>query len=68
MQANVGSIDRAMRILIGLSFIAATVLGVIGGWGWLGVIPLVTGMFRYCPAYALFWTTYLPSQEIKFLQ
>jgi hypothetical protein len=54
MKANVGGIDRAMRILIGLALIAATLLGAIGAWGWLGTIPLITGMFRFCPAYALF--------------
>jgi hypothetical protein len=54
MKANVGSIDRAIRILIGLALIAATLFGAIGAWGWLGVIPLVTGVFRFCPAYVPF--------------
>lgn len=54
MKANVGSIDRAIRILIGLALIAATLFGAIGAWGWLGVIPLVTGVFRFCPAYLPF--------------
>lgn len=54
MQANVGNIDRAIRILAGLGLIAATLLGVIGAWGWIGVIPLATGMFRICPAYLPF--------------
>ena len=51
MQANVGSIDRAIRIVAGAGLIAATLLGVIGAWGWVGVIPLVTGLFRFCPVY-----------------
>jgi hypothetical protein len=54
MQANVGNIDRAIRILAGLGLIAATLFGVIGAWGWIGVIPLATGMFRVCPAYLPF--------------
>lgn len=54
MKANVGSIDRAIRIVIGLALIAATLLGFIGVWGWLGVIPLATGIFRFCPAYLPF--------------
>lgn len=54
MQANVGSIDRAMRILAGLALIGATLFGVIGAWGWIGVIPLATGVFRFCPAYLPF--------------
>jgi hypothetical protein len=63
MKTNVGSIDRAMRILIGLALIAATLFGAIGVWGWLGVIPLVTGMFRFCPAYALFGLRTCPAKR-----
>lgn len=54
MKANVGNIDRAIRILAGLGLIAATLSGVIGAWGWLGVIPLATGIVRICPAYLPF--------------
>lgn len=54
MKANVGSIDRVIRILIGLGLIGATLSGAIGAWGWLGVIPLATGVFRFCPAYLPF--------------
>ncbi|HEX9171966.1 MAG TPA: DUF2892 domain-containing protein [Telluria sp.] len=54
MQANVGNIDRAVRILAGLGLIAAALFGVIGPWGWVGLIPLATGIFRFCPAYLPF--------------
>ena len=54
MKANVGSIDRIIRILAGLGLIGATLLGLIGVWGWLGVVPLATGFFRFCPAYLPF--------------
>jgi len=54
MKANVGSIDRVIRILLGLGLIGATLSGAIGAWGWLGVIPLATGVFRFCPAYLPF--------------
>ena len=54
MNANVGNIDRAIRILLGLGLIVATLVGAIGAWGWLGVIPLATGIFRFCPAYLPF--------------
>jgi hypothetical protein len=63
MKANVGSIDRAMRILIGLVLIAATLSGAIGVWGWFGVIPLITGVFRFCPAYALFGLRTCPAKR-----
>ena len=54
MQANVGTIDRAIRIILGLGLIGATLMGVIGPWGWLGLIPLATGLFRFCPVYVPF--------------
>jgi hypothetical protein len=52
MSANVGSIDRVIRILAGLALIA---WALTGGpvWAWIGVVPLATGLFRFCPAYSL---------------
>jgi hypothetical protein len=58
MQANVGSVDRMIRIVAGLALIGATLSGLIGAWGWLGVILVATGAFRFCPAYLPFgWGT-----------
>ena len=54
MTANVGTVDRAIRIAFGLALIAATLMGWIGVWGWLGVIPIATGVFQFCPAYLPF--------------
>ncbi len=54
MKANVGGMDRAIRITAGLVLIGLTLAGQIGAWGWIGVIPLFTGIFRFCPAYTLF--------------
>ena len=53
MKANVGMIDRALRIIVGLALIGLTLNGNIGVWGWIGVVPLATGLFRFCPAYTL---------------
>lgn len=58
MTANVGSIDRIIRIIVGLGLIALAVAGeqIIGQnvvWGWIGVVPLVTGIFKFCPAYSI---------------
>ena len=54
MKANVGNIDRIIRIAIGLALIGATLGGAIGVWGWIGIVPLLTGIFSVCPAYKLF--------------
>ncbi len=51
--ANVGTVDRALRIAVGLGLIAATVLGLIGPWGWIGLVPLLTGAIKFCPLYRL---------------
>lgn len=58
MKMNVGGVDRSLRIVLGVLLIALSVTGVIGVWGWLGVVPLLTGIFRFCPAYLPFgWST-----------
>lgn len=53
MKLNVGGIDRALRILAGLVLIGLTLSGMIGVWGWIGIVPLATGIFGLCPAYSL---------------
>lgn len=53
MKTNVGTIDRSLRIAAGLILIGLSLSGAIGLWGWIGVVPLATGIFRMCPAYAL---------------
>ena len=53
MKINVGTIDRTLRILAGLVLIALAATGTVGWWGWLGAIPLLTGLFRTCPAYSV---------------
>lgn len=53
MKMNVGGIDRVLRILLGLLLIGLTLAGVIGVWGWIGVLLLATGLLRTCPAYSL---------------
>jgi len=53
MKSNIGSIERILRILAGLVLIGLTVTGTIGLWGWLGIVPLATGLVGWCPPYAL---------------
>lgn len=54
MTANVGGIDRLLRIAVGLALIALAVTGVWSPWGYIGVVPLLTGIVRFCPAYLPF--------------
>ncbi|WP_298293701.1 DUF2892 domain-containing protein [Thiomonas sp.] len=53
MTINEGTLDRALRIIIGLVLIGLTLAGVIGWWGWIGVVPLVAGAVGFCPLYAV---------------
>lgn len=53
MKANVGTVDRLMRITLGVVLIGLTLAGLIGVWGWIGILPIVTAVFRFCPAYRL---------------
>jgi hypothetical protein len=54
MNKNVGLADRFLRIFLGLGLVGATIAGVVGPWGWLGVVPIITGIVGFCPAYPLF--------------
>ena len=53
MKTNVGTVDRVLRIVLGLALIALAATGTVGWWGYLGVVPLATALFRFCPAYPL---------------
>ena len=53
MKANVGSTDRALRIFAGSLLILLSLLNVIGSWGWIGLLPIATGVLRFCPAYTV---------------
>ncbi|MBF0143454.1 MAG: DUF2892 domain-containing protein [Magnetococcales bacterium] len=54
MKANVGGADRIGRIVVGLVLIALVFVGPKSVWGWVGVVPLLTGLFKFCPFYPIF--------------
>jgi hypothetical protein len=62
MKVNVGTLDRALRILAGLVLLALVFTGAIGAWGWIGVVPLATGLFRFCPLYTVLGFSSCPMQ------
>ena len=53
MNANVGTVDRILRIVVGLILIAMVFVGPQTSWGWIGVVPLLTALIGFCPAYKL---------------
>ena len=60
MKANVGTLDRSLCIDAGVALIGLAVAGWIGPWGYLGIIPLLTGLLRTCPVYSMFGISSCP--------
>ena len=63
MKLNVGGIDRNLRIVVGIVLIGLAATFTVGWWGWLGVVPLATGLFRFCPMYRLLGMSTCPVQN-----
>jgi hypothetical protein len=53
MSRNEGMIDRALRIVLGLGLLALVFFGPQTPWGWIGIVPLLTGLVGFCPLYRL---------------
>ena len=64
-KTNVGTMDRVLRIVAGLVLIGLTLMGTIGPWGWIGVVPLATGLLASCPLYSILGLNTCPSRAAK---
>ena len=53
MKANIGTLDRILRIGVGVVLLGLTATGTIGAWGYIGILPLLTGLVSTCPANSL---------------
>ncbi|MEY2893986.1 MAG: hypothetical protein RJA98_3894 [Pseudomonadota bacterium] len=51
MSKNEGNLDRAVRVIAGLALITLAATGTIGAWGWIGIVPVLTGAMGFCPLY-----------------
>jgi predicted RND superfamily exporter protein len=65
MAANVGGIDRTLRIVVGIVVLALFFVleGNARYWALLGIVPLFTGLFRFCPAYTLLGVSTCPMKK-----
>jgi hypothetical protein len=61
MTANVGNLDRLLRIVAGLALLSLVFVGPQTYWGLIGLIPLITGLVGFCPAYRLFGLSSCPA-------
>ena len=63
MKANVGGLDRILRLVVGLVLIALTLTGTIGVWGWLGLVLVGTAAIGFCPLYPLIGLNTCPAKK-----
>ena len=63
MKTNEGMIDRALRVVAGLLLLALMFTGTIGVWGWIGVVPLLTGAIGWCQLYTVLGLNTCPMQK-----
>ncbi len=61
-KTNVGGLDRAARLSAGLVLLGLAATGVIGAWGWLGLVPLATGLMSSCPLYSVLGVSTCPAK------
>ncbi len=63
MNANVGGIDKILRIVVGLILLSLVFVGPRTAWGWIGIVPLATGLINWCPLYSLLGFTTCPIKQ-----
>lgn len=60
---NEGTVDRAVRVIAGIAIVSLAFVGPKTPWGYLGLLPIVTGLLGSCPAYALFGLSTCPMKK-----
>lgn len=63
MKANVGGIDKILRIAAGLVLLVLAIIGIGAPWTWIGIVPLATGLLGWCPAYTLIGVNTCPMKK-----
>ena len=53
MVKNVGTVDKVLRVIVGLALIALVFVGPKTPWGWIGIVPLLTAALSWCPLYSV---------------
>jgi len=53
MKKNAGNLDRGLRVVLGIGLLSITVVGPQTPWGYVGLVPLITGLVGYCPLYSV---------------
>lgn len=61
---NEHPIERAVRVVLGLVLLSLVFVGPQTAWGWLGLVPLATGLLGSCPLYTVFGVSTCPSKNL----
>jgi hypothetical protein len=64
MKTNEAGWDRIVRVMAGLILIGLAATNTVGGWGWLGIIPLATGAIGWCPLYTVLGLSTCPVKKV----
>lgn len=59
---NEGNLDRTLRVAVGLLLVSLVFLGPKTPWGWIGIVPIATGLMGWCPLYSVLGFTTCPSK------
>ncbi len=62
LKPNVGAVDRFVRILFGLVLLSLVFVGPKTAWGWIGILPVLTGLISFCPLYRLLGLSTCPAK------
>ena len=60
---NEGTVDRAVRVVVGIAILSLAFIGPKSPWGYIGIVPIVTGLLGSCPAYTLFGLSTCPVRK-----
>ena len=63
---NIGRLDQIIRVVLGLVLIALAATDILGNWAYIGLIPLLTGMIRWCPLYMIAGVQTCPLHEVVY--
>lgn len=63
MTINEGAVDRIVRVVAGLVILSLAFVGPKSAWGYIGLLPIATGLVGYCPAYSLFGINTCPAKK-----
>lgn len=63
LPTNEHNVERVIRVVLGLVLLSLVFVGPQTAWGWLGIVPLATGLIGSCPLYTIFGFSTCPAKK-----